>query len=99
MDHAVSWGMDRGMDHGVWIVCGPGTLIHALYLYPLPHSIVMYSIYNMPVYNVYNIKIRNVYYHSIVSYYLLYDPLTFNRAQQSHAKKASAAEEFRPTRS
>ena len=37
MDHAVSWGMDRGMDHGVWIVCGPGTLIHALYLYPLPY--------------------------------------------------------------
>ena len=38
MDHAVSWGMDRGMDHGVWIVCGPGTLIHALYLYPLPYN-------------------------------------------------------------
>ena len=36
MDHAVSWGMDQGMDRGVWIVCGSGALIHTLYfgLYP-----------------------------------------------------------------
>ena len=40
MDHAVSWGMDRGMDHGVWIVCGPGTLIHALYFLPAPIRIL-----------------------------------------------------------
>ena len=31
MDHAVSWGMDQGMDRGVWIVCGSGALIHTLY--------------------------------------------------------------------
>ena len=41
MDHAVSWGMDRGMDHGVWIVCGPGTLIHALYFYPHPYMYIL----------------------------------------------------------
>ena len=37
MDHAVSWGMDQGMDRGVWIVCGSGALIHTLYFdsYPL----------------------------------------------------------------
>ena len=27
MDHAVSQGMDQGMDRGVWIVCGPGAFI------------------------------------------------------------------------
>ena len=40
MDHAVSWGMDQGMDRGVWIVCGSGALIHTLYfdLYPYRRS-------------------------------------------------------------
>ena len=40
MDHAVSWGMDQGMDRGVWIVCGSGALIHTLYfdLYPTPKT-------------------------------------------------------------
>ena len=39
MDHAVSWGMDQGMDRGVWIVCGFGALIHTLYFdsYPYDH--------------------------------------------------------------
>ena len=38
MDRFAKSGMDRGMDHGVWIVCGPGTLIHALYFYPHPYG-------------------------------------------------------------
>ena len=31
MDRIARWGMDRGMDRGVWIACGPGPLIHTLY--------------------------------------------------------------------
>ena len=31
MDRIAQWGMDRGMDRGVWIACGPGPLIHTLY--------------------------------------------------------------------
>ena len=42
MDRIARWGMDRGMDRGVWIACGPGPLIHTLYfdLHPciMPHS-------------------------------------------------------------
>jgi len=37
MDHAVSWGMDQGMDRGVWIVCGSGALIHTLYFDSYPY--------------------------------------------------------------
>ena len=37
MDHAVSWGMDQGMDRGVWIVCGSGALIHTLYFESYPY--------------------------------------------------------------
>ena len=42
MDHAVSWGMDQGMDRGVWIVCGSGALIHALYFDSYPHTYIHY---------------------------------------------------------
>ena len=31
MDRIARWGMDRGMDRGVWIACGPGPLIHTLH--------------------------------------------------------------------
>ena len=37
MDHAVSWGMDQGMDRGVWTVCGSGALIHTLYFDSYPY--------------------------------------------------------------
>ena len=37
MDRAVSWGMDQGMDRGVWIVCGSGALIHTLYFDSYPY--------------------------------------------------------------
>ena len=44
MDHAVSWGMDQGMDRGVWIVCGSGALIHTLYFDSYPYYIILYYI-------------------------------------------------------
>ena len=40
MDRAVSWGMDQGMDRGVWIVCGSGALIHTLYFDSYPYIYV-----------------------------------------------------------
>ena len=40
MDHAVSWGMDQGMDRGVWIVCGSGALIHTLYFDSYPYKAI-----------------------------------------------------------
>ena len=50
MDHAVSWGMDQGMDRGVWIVCGSGALIHTLYFdsYPYNHSSYVSQLQNPP---------------------------------------------------
>ena len=47
MDRIARWGMDRGMDRGVWIACGPGPLIHTLhfdlhpyiYIYDICHGI------------------------------------------------------------
>ena len=38
MDRAVSWGMDQGMDRGVWIMCGSGALIHTLYFDSYPYG-------------------------------------------------------------
>ena len=40
MDRAVSWGMDQGMDRGVWIVCGSGALIHTLYFDSYPYVFI-----------------------------------------------------------
>ena len=44
MDRIARWGMDRGMDRGVWIACGPGPLIHTLYFNLHPY-IYMYNFY------------------------------------------------------
>ena len=45
MDHAVSQGMDQGMDRGVWIVCGFGALIHILYFDSYPSLYVLYCLH------------------------------------------------------
>ena len=53
MDRIARWGMDRGMDRGVWIACGPGPLIHTLhfdlhpYLESCKHQIICKSHYNI----------------------------------------------------
>ena len=44
MDRIARWGMDRGMDRGVWIACGPGPLIHTLYFDLHPY---IYGIYDI----------------------------------------------------
>ena len=31
--------LDRGYGSGVWIMCGPGPLIHTLFFEPQPHTI------------------------------------------------------------
>ena len=52
MDHAVSWGMDQGMDRGVWIVCGSGALIHTLYFdsYPVCMYVCMHACMHVCMY-------------------------------------------------
>ena len=42
MDRIAQWGMDRGMDRGVWIACGPGPLIHTLYFDLHPYILYTY---------------------------------------------------------
>lgn len=46
MDRIARWGMDRGMDRGVWIACGFWPLIHTLYfdLHPYMYHIISYYI-------------------------------------------------------
>ena len=45
MDRIAQWGMDRGMDRGVWIACGPGPLIHTLYFDLHPYIYIYIHIY------------------------------------------------------
>ena len=42
------WGMDHGMDHGVWIACGPGVWIGTLHFELQPYISIYIYIYISP---------------------------------------------------
>ena len=64
MDRNAQWGMDRGMDRGVWIACGPGPLIHTLYFDLQPYIYILY--YIIYIYYI----ILYIYYIILYIYYI-----------------------------